>query len=1357
MEDNVKQALLDGSATIQTKIEIITDDNEENIILDEQNGVISWDYEDFRYVKDEGWIGQFVARQVNGVVKNVSDDFSMTDKEFILHMGVKIGDNTTWYSLGNFLVNKVTDDEVNDKTSFEALDYTKKFNQTYVDSITYPCTALELAQNVCEQCNCELGNTDFKHNDWEITGNVFTNGESCREVLKAISKLAYSWVRVDWNNKVYIDFIKNTEVNEYNEINNSNYYSLTTQKEKFGGVNRVIIGYKDIEGERTKVEDTESINANGVNEITIYDNPLVYNQELREKAIIGAEDLFGLEYLPLETLTVGHPWLKGYELVEVRDMEGDVHKTIPFDRTIQYFGHIKTKINVATNTKTNTEYAYESGIGGRLRKTEIMVDKINGQITEVIEEQTETTEKLNETISTVEETKQTISSVETTIEDIVTTTQTSTGGNSLYITDSLESNALEYHIEGKSEQETRSGRNLYNFEDTIVIGEGATVDKDGWITITYDNSTGTSTKFINYYTDNLNLKTSTDYNIVTEIKSVSGTGKLNVVSKYDKGGQFETTANYDLSNQSNNTIRSTVKTTKSSFEGVTQGLRTFAQFDAGQSGSITFRLSVLEDTTVTPDTFEYEQYGASPSPDYPSEIKTIPSIRNIFDGKVELGRINDITGEKYENQDTIINTNIINVKPNTTYIFSLNGVAITEQPRYFFYDKNKNLISSIVPTVGSIIETPDNCYYLNFHSSGLKTNYGTNLPNPMISETSTGYVPYGAWAKVKITDENLFDKDNINKLNVYVDVGNNLIVSNVNTKSFYIPIIGGNTYIISKTLGNRLRTATTTNIPSIGETVANQYNADNGINKIVVTTNKDAKYLIVTYTNLTIDTTITEQEILNSINVCTQEKEVLIDLSKPNLFNSSLFVQGTPYDNTSTTRTSAFIKKVVSGETFTIKSNNSNLVFAIGFSTLNTQNGNTGINESGWVTDNQYTITSTKEGYLWVNIRYSNNSTITPSDIKEDDFIIYEGYTDYYELSSIDDFKNKLEAVSGKFTNKIYRVILNGSEDWKYWDNAGYTGDDLNTRAIYLPRSFFGNAIPDFVNVGKNISSHFSKINGTVWNINKNAIAINPTVSNCLQIRLSKEIVGFTDDNTNAEILALFKVYLKEQYDRGTPITIDYILETPQQITLPNINIELFEGVNHISLIDDLETTTSIKYYRNTPIAQDYVVQQQLDKTNDNLANTTNKTNQNESDINLTNTNLNNNYYTKPQIDVINSATSQEITTIKKEVETKVTAEDLTIAINQVKTTSASSVETSTGYKFNENGLSIKKSDSEMSSLLDNDGLVVKRDTTEVLTVRSSGVQTENLTVRTYFTIGDNTRAENYKGGTGFFYIGGDN
>lgn len=136
-------------------------------------------------------------------------------------------------------------------------------------------------------------------------------------------------------------------------------------------------------------------------------------------------------------------------------------------------------------------------------------------------------------------------------------------------------------------------------------------------------------------------------------------------------------------------------------------------------------------------------------------------------------------------------------------------------------------------------------------------------------------------------------------------------------------------------------------------------------------------------------------------------------------------------------------------------------------------------------------------------------------------------------------------------------------------------------------------------------------------------------------------------------------------------------------------------------------------------------------------------------------TNLNNNYYNKDQIDVMNTSTNQIITQIKNTVETTTNATNFQISIIEEQLKSGvTQVITETGYRFDKDGLSIQKTGSEMSSLLDNDGLVVKRNSTEVLTVRSSGVETENLKVRTYFTIGDNTRVENYKSGTGFFHIG---
>ena len=357
MSDSDKQALLDGTATIQTEIEIINEGGT-NTILTENNSVIDWNHEDFRQVKEEGFIGQFIARQLTGNLHNLADDFKITDKELILRLGVRTNDNTNWYSLGNFIVTKVSDDEVKDKTSFEALDYTKKFNKEYVDTIEYPCTALQLAQNVCNQCGVTLGSSTFRNYDYIIDGNVFTNNESCRDVMKAIGKLAFSWVRVDWDNKVYIDFDptpftdSTVTPSSYNTFGNNKYYNLKTQKEVYGPVDKVIIGYSAIDGERTFIGDE-----NGSCEITVYDNPLVFNQTQRASVISAANDLLGMTYTPLNTLTVGHPWLKGNEKVRVTDMENVSHDTLPLDRTIQYFGHIKTLINSSTQTKTNDTLA----------------------------------------------------------------------------------------------------------------------------------------------------------------------------------------------------------------------------------------------------------------------------------------------------------------------------------------------------------------------------------------------------------------------------------------------------------------------------------------------------------------------------------------------------------------------------------------------------------------------------------------------------------------------------------------------------------------------------------------------------------------------------------------------------------------------------------------------------------------------------------------------------------------------------------------------------------------------------------------------------------------------------------------
>lgn len=153
----------------------------------------------------------------------------------------------------------------------------------------------------------------------------------------------------------------------------------------------------------------------------------------------------------------------------------------------------------------------------------------------------------------------------------------------------------------------RDSKNLYNFKDLNTLYNHVHYDEEGYIIFNYDNTSGTSNFYQNYYTHDLDILPNKSYYIVAEIKSVSGTGQVNFTSKHANGdGQFS--SHYvNFSDLQSNSVYIFKKTSNSSFSGDI-GLRTYATFKPGQSGSITIRLSVLEDV-VTSDTFSYEPYG----------------------------------------------------------------------------------------------------------------------------------------------------------------------------------------------------------------------------------------------------------------------------------------------------------------------------------------------------------------------------------------------------------------------------------------------------------------------------------------------------------------------------------------------------------------------------------------------------------------------------------------------------------------------------------------------------------------------------------------------------------------------------
>lgn len=116
---------------------------------------------------------------------------------------------------------------------------------------------------------------------------------------------------------------------------------------------------------------------------------------------------------------------------------------------------------------------------------------------------------------------------------------------------------------------------------------------------------------------------------------------------------------------------------------------------------------------------------------------------------------------------------------------------------------------------------------------------------------------------------------------------------------------------------------------------------------------------------------------------------------------------------------------------------------------------------------------------------------------------------------------------------------------------------------------------------------------------------------------------------------------------------------------------------------------------------------------------------------------------------------NDELSTLSTRVDAAITSEDVTIAIQAELANGVDKVTTSTGFTFNEEGLTVSKSNSEMETTITEDGMTVYKNDDAVLVANNIGVNAVNLHATTYLIIGTNSRFEDFGSNrTGCFWIG---
>ena len=120
-----------------------------------------------------------------------------------------------------------------------------------------------------------------------------------------------------------------------------------------------------------------------------------------------------------------------------------------------------------------------------------------------------------------------------------------------------------------------------------------------------------------------------------------------------------------------------------------------------------------------------------------------------------------------------------------------------------------------------------------------------------------------------------------------------------------------------------------------------------------------------------------------------------------------------------------------------------------------------------------------------------------------------------------------------------------------------------------------------------------------------------------------------------------------------------------------------------------------------------------------------------------------------------NESNDNQFVELTKKVEATMTSDQIQLAISNELEKGTDKVTTSTGFTFNDKGLTISKSDNEMSTNIDEDGMSIFKGSEEVLTANNTGVDAQNLHATTYLIVGTNSRFEDYGSDrTGCFWIG---
>lgn len=380
-----------------TRAKLLWESNE----INENNHLKDLTLDEQYYISNLGFVGVAAARKLEVNLIESNFDINLENKELELKIGADYEGNTYYINYGKFIVDKPPEnDETNGTIRIVAYDYMIKFNKPYIAGTTFPCTLLQLTQDICNQAGVVLGSTDFANKNFIVEDNQF-DGFTLREVLQHIAKCAFSWARIGQDNKLYLDFDITPETTETITINDYKVNSFKKANEYYGPVNQVTYADSDIEGQEEKVPSTPPVGE--LKELVIYDNLFAYTPEKRSELIQAGTRLLGLTYMPISQLElIGLVYLDCRDAIAVETLAEETFTSRVFSHQIKYNG--VSHDSIVTEGSSSNEEAYKNTATNvfQNQQTRIKVDRANKNISLLVQEVDEQNDKISDLEITTE-------------------------------------------------------------------------------------------------------------------------------------------------------------------------------------------------------------------------------------------------------------------------------------------------------------------------------------------------------------------------------------------------------------------------------------------------------------------------------------------------------------------------------------------------------------------------------------------------------------------------------------------------------------------------------------------------------------------------------------------------------------------------------------------------------------------------------------------------------------------------------------------------------------------------------------------------------------------------------------------